>query len=816
MNTNAVTPCALHHLIRCVKESVFSFDGIPREQWRSVESLIRQHKLRSYIASIADDEVTCVRMARFAEEQNHLRSLSEETCESLAHATASLGLSTIVIKGLSFEKCIYGNRGMRDVGDIDILVLPQDAASLHKALLDMGYRQRTGPASVGAKGSSALAAICASQGGFGQGPSESPVRRHPRKAEYSPYVKPGCPTIEMHDGFYGMPKSYVYSLAVRAKDGEGGFLLDPYANFALLIANTYENSESFYSNAFDYGIVLRDYADLHHFFLAYENVLDWNRVTSLIESLNMSDALAVVLGNYRLIYTEEAYDLGLKHVGSLPSKWGRNILERMGDENLARQAAHALFRKNLKIVAAKRPLTLSTSLATTVKPEYPRNLVVLTCLQISKGDDTLGALWTVPCGALNDTRLFQIGFYPLDGEADYLLLKVDLGIYNGEIRAYAHTTQRYLCGAAVKKKTNRPLPIVVERAGDAVGIFIQISRSDMGLAWGVESQAAVTAEVYERHDGNVFWSTLSEGTELLEDVVIGRVGLLCERGETFSLIAGGYCFTARIDDDTLTARLQSLFGAAHNGWVLPASAKAMRDYRISGSASGVLSFAVDGIEREDGLQRAEAAQLLMQDMTDCLCAQAGGLTFVAHAAAVDFSGYTVLLMGPSGSGKTSLAVGYADAGIFIGDECVFVDVETGCAWCEDFPFQIKEGNDDILATLDLSCALEVNGGAHGKAYYFPRSSVNADIRPRTPKAVRCIAFPKYNAKRRETTIGRLSHADLVRKVLESFVGECPPSNAFREFSRMVSTQRMEIVTIEYSDVADAARALRRHLMGEGK
>lgn len=199
-------------------------------------------------------------------------------------------------------------------------------------------------------------------------------------------------------------------------------------------------------------------------------------------------------------------------------------------------------------------------------------------------------------------------------------------------------------------------------------------------------------------------------------------------------------------------------------------------------------------------------------MTDCLCTQIDKRTFIAHAAAVDFNGRIVLLIGSSGSGKTSLAVGCTKMGALVGDECVFVNAETGQAWCEDFPFQIKGGNDDILTALDQSCALEVNGGAHGKAYYFPRSSVRADAYPETPKAVRCIVFPEYNADQGRTTIGKISPTDLVQKVLKSFMGECSPSNAFRQFARMVSTHGIEIITIGYSDAADAAQALHRYLM----
>lgn len=164
MDTNTMTLSALYNLIKSIQTGSFSFGNMTHEQCRNVVTLVRQHKLGSYIASIANIEADRLWFERLAEDQERLRSISEETCAHLAHAAAKSGLKMAVIKGLTFERCIYGNKRMRDVGDIDVLTLPQDAVALHNILLDMGYRQRTGPASVGAKGSRALAAICASQG----------------------------------------------------------------------------------------------------------------------------------------------------------------------------------------------------------------------------------------------------------------------------------------------------------------------------------------------------------------------------------------------------------------------------------------------------------------------------------------------------------------------------------------------------------------------------------------------------------------------------------------------------------------------------
>ncbi len=49
-------------------------------------------------------------------------------------------IKIVLLKGLALEKTVYGNKGLRQMNDIDILVRQDKAASLRRILLKNGYK----------------------------------------------------------------------------------------------------------------------------------------------------------------------------------------------------------------------------------------------------------------------------------------------------------------------------------------------------------------------------------------------------------------------------------------------------------------------------------------------------------------------------------------------------------------------------------------------------------------------------------------------------------------------------------------------------
>lgn len=797
----------LYALVEMIRADAFPLNELNRMD--GVVALIRQHKLCSYVFSHRQPKENCFWLDELGNEQKERHILSEQTRVLLLKAARKADIKIFIIKGLSFEKCIYGNGCSRDVGDIDVLVDPNDSLKFHDILYAMGYRQRIGPSSTGAKSDRALAAICATQGSLSD--CLSPVKRHPYKTEFSPYVKIGCPTIEVHDGFYRLPTALINCFLETTEIKQDSFLLDPLCNLFLLIANTYENSESFYSNAFDHGAILRDYVDLHFFFKRYDALLDWGQVRVLLDRFNLAPLAAAVLKNYSRIYGNEALGANFKKVvQSYESPLHGDILERMGDDMVARQCAYRVFRQHLDEKSFGRSMVPSLDIAARHDRPFPLKAVLF---QIAKGADKLVAVWEVPQKYVNDSFLYQVCLYPIDDEASFLALKVDLGVFDGVIRAYARKTNRFLCGAAVKKNTNMELPIELNSKREIICVTIEIG---YGLLDYRYSDTVISAQVYKQNYENVYKALPGVETSLFEDVIVGRIARLTHQGACITIPMIGWCFTIYSDDDAVTRRLRAIFTATCDGWMFYIASRHQREYSLVHLDDGLFSIAVDNSLPVCGMSLPEATQIIMQDMSDCLCDQVGRSCYVAHAAAISFGSNAVLFMGKSGSGKTSLAIACSNVNLLLGDECVFVDVSTRKAWCEDFPFQIKERNVDILNSLDRSLALEVCGGLHGRAFYFPRTAVNADPNPTTPKVIQSIFFPRYDASYTETIIDDLPKGELVQNVLGSFMGDERPSSAFGAFAHMVSVGGIEVKTIRYSNVADAARLLQDHLCGAGR
>ena len=58
--------------------------------------------------------------------------------DEVALLATKYGIRIVLLKGLALEKTVYGNRGLRQMTDIDILVRKEDAALMRKILLQDG------------------------------------------------------------------------------------------------------------------------------------------------------------------------------------------------------------------------------------------------------------------------------------------------------------------------------------------------------------------------------------------------------------------------------------------------------------------------------------------------------------------------------------------------------------------------------------------------------------------------------------------------------------------------------------------------------
>jgi hypothetical protein len=480
------------------------------------EKVVRQQKLCYFIANTAPHDHSAIWKELLLTSQQNKRMNIAETLRVIAKNAVEINVKLAVIKGIAFEKCIYDGIEMRDQGDIDLLIDSKDAIELHKVLIRMGYQQRIGPSSSGS--SKAIVAICAMQDKESNDTSSAPIRRHPLKKEYAPYIKPECPTIEVHDGFYGLSQEYTHSLIEKASN-ENNLLLDPITNFILLIANTYENSESFYSNAFDQGIVLRDYIDLRQFFIKYNNQLDWTKIEQIIDSLGMNAKLGTVLENLEAIYGNSA-DCGcLPQIMRLQNMWGIDVVERMCNTDIAKHAAVMKFRENLRLVAKSQCLPIISQVRSVLNTPCHHIKSEIAGFQMNYTDNLLTVIWSIEDSYIDERFLFQVSIFPLTGEKSPLAYKIDFGLYDGKMKAYGHCTKRLMSMAAVKRKTIHELPFEYRKYDNHINVVIKANLSKLGLIISLsEAEMAISAGIYKKNYGNIFWDMTQETTTVLEDV----------------------------------------------------------------------------------------------------------------------------------------------------------------------------------------------------------------------------------------------------------------------------------------------------------
>lgn len=715
-----------------------------------------------------------------------------------------------VIKGIAFERCIYGNLHMRDAGDIDLLVAPGTEHAVESAILSLGYRQAGGPSSVSAGISGhAIAAVRAAQMGYGG--DGRIVKRRPNSREFEPFVKPGYPTIEVHDSFAKLPAWFLEGMVRRAYSNELRLASDPLDVLVMLVVNTYENSESFFANCFDGGPVLRDYLDLAAFFTAHSEDTDWMEVSKLIRELDLEEEAGVVLGNLERLFGADVTCGCLMSIVRKDSRWDVGIVERSLDDKVARISAVSGFREELRMRASDCPIDVVPIDGSQDAVLHSEDLVQ--CLLRKEGEKALAAELVVPSGLLNDGILLQCCLYPLEGLCDYVAYKIDVGIYGEEICSYGRCAQRLISDAAIKKKAGRGLPIACLRSRG-------LERFRVCLPSGISEEIldgrtfALGAGVFKRDHADVFWRMDSGEPPLFDDVSVGSVGLI-EFETAFVRVGLSQCECfIYCDDEALADCFRSAFDAGFPGVVLRGKRFTRRKYEVRTGADGSCSVISEGLMIGSRLSVDAAAGVVMQSLGDMLCSWACGSVLAVHAAAVRFENNRIaLIMGPSGSGKSSLAVALSKYGYLMGDECVFVDTSTGSAWCEDWPVQIKERNSLVLARADLSLALRVEGGSSGPAYCIPRNQFGADSDPLKKGSIACVVLPSFDEYGPAAELASLRNNKLVGWILGSAIGDCVPSVVLSRFVRMLSTRAISVRSLTFSNV-DTAAALVESFVSE--
>lgn len=733
--------------------------------------------------------------------QADLRINVIESLKRIHSVLTEVGVRYAVIKGFSFEKAIYGDSPLRDVGDIDLLINPQDAQRAHEGLCALGYKQQLGPSSgsLDRIGRARFAKRVAQQEYVNV---DIPERRFPYKDAFCPYVRFDSATVELHFGFRGLPCWCTSSVVERASENTLSLMEDEIDIFVFLIANTYENAESFYSNYFDGKMVMRDFVDLACFLKKNENSLDWQKARHLLSILGIEEKAGCVLSDAEELLSLDAAGAELE-VEKAQSPWNAVLWDRLMDGGFRAKSVRTVIRSELKNLSKKALIGWDASSEAADGFTATCNAARTPSLRFSKVADGLVLKVDGLVGRQDGSFLIVFRVFPVTGRSVPLSRQISILYSEGTPVAFLSDFDKLSDGFSVWSESGEMLD---SRYADGI-LEVVVPGATAELIFR-ENETAITAGIYRRHYGDVFWAECRGKEELSGSVPIGRLFLYSGENTSTAYIEFSFarCIVSSNKGDALSFLLKT-FEGARIGAPLDCDILPDRNYVMRLKRSGTYDVEVNGVLLKGELSLAAARSCLMQDISDWIVATFIGNASALHAASNAVADGVVLCMGNSGCGKTTLSLALAQYWPLRNDECAFVDFEQGEAWSERTPLNIKEGNMFALKPVGLNEGICCESLAGKKQYYFSRAIVRADAEPEQRTRIRAIVFPEYDPSVSSPKMKRPPYDVLVPSILESLVGTEAPSILLQSFLRMVSLHKIELLAIRFSDADQAAKAV---------
>lgn len=491
--------------------------------WRSLRSLLQDDRVASiFLGSSADQKMMslCARSeltsgllggpSREAflgayEQMQRRRSVAYESLSEFASVARQNGIRYAVMKGMATEWLVYPEDGYRDIGDIDVLVHPDDAALAHALLMEMGYKQAVGPTSVANRrqGRALAALTLVGQQNSGTNEVVDMVRRHQYSDQFAPYRKENRITIELHDSLRGFPAgSAAVILREHVRDGAGFKMTDAVGSFVILVVSAYQNSESFPSVLCDYSATLRDFYELKIVFESNRTEKFWREVRDAIAFFGLEAQWAWVRCDYEDLYGNAAIPVVLSDIDPMSSRWRVGIVERLRNPQFGRAAALSVFREGL--LNAAKPITVGLNEGSS----YAVSTQGAPGVRFGLSFDTRGAwmVWHVPKEYCKSEAIaFECACFPLSADFQMTSFKVTMSYRNASYFASVHETERFSEDLFLRD-AGVPCAIAPDTQGGCEILSVRIDDANSALASGLhDGLIAFQPGVFRRVAGDVFW-----------------------------------------------------------------------------------------------------------------------------------------------------------------------------------------------------------------------------------------------------------------------------------------------------------------------
>lgn len=320
-------------------------------QWFELCAELHRHGLLMRLAATIEVEAPSIVAAQVRDmHAAHLRKmlLRVESLKRFDAESKKLDLRYVLFKGMADSSTLYGDPFVRDSGDIDILVDPDDLPKADYAARCAGWVQP-------AEAFRVRRALDNSASGTRNLLKES-CPYSLRSSRFLPHVtnyyyvheNGQVDSMELHDRFHGLGSAACSSLiwsAVPLKMGELEICaLSPVAGFFVSALSLYEDSESVRSNTSKGGdLGLKTCEDLHYWLALLDQESLYREAKALIVSLGASRKVAVSLSALLELHPEDSLRVELLG-GAEKSVWCSPYLERSLNPEARASAAVALLR----------------------------------------------------------------------------------------------------------------------------------------------------------------------------------------------------------------------------------------------------------------------------------------------------------------------------------------------------------------------------------------------------------------------------------------------------------------------------------------
>lgn len=407
-------------MIRLLKNRTLAKERLGVAQWFELCTELHRHGLLMCFAATIEAEAPSIVAAQVRDmHAAHLQKmrLRVESLKRFDAESKKLDLRYVLFKGMADSSTLYGDPFVRDSGDIDILVDPDDLPKADYAARCAGWVQ---PAEA-----FRVRRVLDNCAAGAQNLLKESCPYLLRSSRFLPHVtnhyyvheNSQVDSMEIHDRFHGLGSEACSSLlwsAVPMEIGELEFCaFPPIAGFVLSALSLYEDSESVRSNTFSGGdLGLKTCEDLHYWIMLLEQESLYEEAKALIASLGVSRKVAVSLSALLELHPEDLTRIGL--LGRTEkSAWRSSYLER--SLNPAARACEAvellrervLGSSDLQVVFAASKWSCLQFL-----PSYGSCLrsPFLFALENNSTDDVCCALeWSLPLACFNaaDSLVFQ-------------------------------------------------------------------------------------------------------------------------------------------------------------------------------------------------------------------------------------------------------------------------------------------------------------------------------------------------------------------------------------------------------------------------